>query len=355
MRISTFQVYNNIIKTIQDNMGKLYLEGEKLTSGKKLNRPSDDPTAIGKANSYKLNIDEYEQFRKNQDDATSYLEATDTALDGLTNALTRIRELSISSLNDTLSQEDLVAYSKEVSQLKSHIIGLANTKYRDRYIFSGMLYDRPAFDSSGNYQGDSNYIEVSITPDLKVKENITGLDSFAFTLKEHEVMEIGDGRYIHYVPGQLIDPANPETRVYIAIADTDNKSFIESELKNWPVSSAVDDAFYFDNTIQMVGKLNDAMKNNNKDRISALVKTIDYAINQATDSRADVGARMNLISSEQEHTLNTVVSLKKFLSEVEDADITEVVSNMARYQTALEALRSSGAKIMSQSLLDFLK
>ncbi len=354
MRISTFQVYNNIIKTIQDNMGKLFLEGEKLTSGKKINRPSDDPTAISKITSYKLNINEYEQLKKNQDDATSYLEATDTALDGMTNALTRIRELSISSLNDTLSEDDLVAYSREVSQLKSHILGLANTKYLNRYIFSGMLYDSPAFDSTGNYQGDTNYIEVSITPDLKVKENITGLDGFAFTLKEHEVLEIGDGRYIHYVPGQLIDTTNPETRVYIAIASTSDKSTVENELKSGLFTS-VEDSFYFDNTIQMVDKIEYAMKNNQKDRLKALVRTIDYAIDQTTDARAEVGARMNLISNEQEHTLNTVVSLKQFLSEIQDADITEVVSNMAKYQTALEALRSSGARIMTQSLLDFLR
>ncbi len=355
MRVSSFQLYNNIIRSIQDNMEKLSLEGQRLSSGKKINRPSDDPIGYGKALSYRLDIGDFEQYKKNQQDASSYLEATDTALEGLTNALTRARELSVSAANDTLSADDRLSISKEVEQLRSHILGLANTKYRDRYIFSGLLYDKPAFDSSGNYQGDTNYIEVNVNPDLRVKENITGLEGFAFTLDEHEVVEMADGRYVHYVPAKLIDPSLPETRVYIAIADTDDKAYIESELKNWPVSSAVDDAFYFDNTIEMMDKLKDALTNNNTDRVSALIHTIDYAIDQVSESRAEVGARMNLIEKEQDAVSEQVLSLQKTLSEIEDADITEVVSNMAKYQTALEALRNSGARFMTQSLLDFLR
>ncbi|RMG70076.1 MAG: flagellar hook-associated protein 3, partial [Nitrospirae bacterium] len=250
MRISTFQIYDNIIRSIRDNMGRLSLEGERLSSGKKLNRPSDDPVGAGKSISYRLSIGEYEQYRRNQNEASSYLEATDTALEGLTDALTRVRELSLSALNDTLSEQDREAIAKEVSQLKSHTLGLANTRYRDRYIFSGMLYDRAAFDSSGAYQGDENYIETMISPDLKVRENIIGTDAFAFQLDEHEVIELDDGRYIHYIPGKVIDPSNPETRVYVAISSSDDKGLVETAIKSsWPPSNPpVEDALYFDST-----------------------------------------------------------------------------------------------------------
>ena len=356
MRVSTFQIFNHITRSLQENMERLYLMEEQLSSGKRINRPSDDPIGIAKALAYRVNIKDFEQFKRNTNDALSYLEATDGALDTLTNTLTRARELALSSVNDTLTAEDRTGISEEVNQLRNHILGLANTKYRDRYIFSGMLYDRPAFDSSGNYQGDSNYIEVQVNPYLKVKENVTGLEGFAYVQATHEVIELNDGRYIHYIPGQNIDPSYPENRVYVVIADTDDEATVESELSTWPSSSLhIEDAFSFDNTVQMMDRLKEALENNNTDRINALVGAVDRAINSVTETRADVGARMNLLDRENERASDTVVSLQKNLSDSEDADISEVISEIAKYQTALEALRQSGAQIISRSLLDFLK
>ncbi|NOX21369.1 MAG: flagellar hook-associated protein 3 [Nitrospirae bacterium] len=356
MRISTFQIFNNITKSLQKNMEKLYFMEEQLSSGKKLNRPSDNPVSIARALAYKVNIKDFEQFKRNMEDAQSYLEATEGALSTLTNTLTRARELTLSAVNDTLTEKDRRGIAEEVLQLRNHVLGLANTKYRDRYIFSGMLYDKPAFDSGGNYQGDNNYIEVKVNPDLRVKENITGLEGFAYVQGSHEVVELDSGKYVHYIPGQNIDPTYPETRVYVVIADTDDVLTVESELSTWPSTSVhIEDAFSFDNTIQMMDRLKDALDNNATDRINALVGAIDRAINAVAESRAAVGARMNLIEREHERSSDAVVSLQKSLSKVEDADISEVISEIAKYQTALEALRQSGAHIISRSLLDFLR
>jgi flagellar hook-associated protein 3 FlgL len=333
MRLSHFLIYDRLTAALQENLRRLFKPQEQLSTGKKINRPSDEPVDISRVMDYRVSIKDKEQFKRNLNDAKTYLELTDKALEQSVNSIKRTEELVITALNGDETPESRKMIAEEVKQLRAHMLGLSNTRFGNRYIFSGMLYDKQAFDSSGTYQGDSNYIEVKATYYLTVKENLTGLEAFSYQQGSEEVVALEDGRFIHYLQGA-------GTEVIIEIRDTDDTTVLDS--------------FSFSNTLEQLDRITEALNNNNTDRLTALLKTLGRSMDQMLSKRAEVGARLNFIDNELDSMDDGILKLKTVMSSTEDADITEVASEIAKTQLALQALRQSGSKIISQSLLDFL-
>jgi flagellin-like hook-associated protein FlgL len=90
-------------------------------------------------------------------------------------------------------------------------------------------------------------------------------------------------------------------------------------------------------------------------RIAALAKPLDDARTQALSVQAEIGTRQSLIDDQSKRLSNNNLSLQNALSKTEDADMDQTATELLKMQTALEAMRTSAAKILSQSLLDFLK
>ncbi len=334
MRLSSFLVYDRLTAALEENLRRLFKPHEQLSTGKKINHPSDDPVGISRIMDYRVSIQDKEQFKRNLNDAKTYLELSDEALDQSVDALKRTKELVITALNADETPESRKMMAEEVRQLRTHVRSLANTRFRNRYLFSGMLYDQEAFDASGNYQGDSNYIEVRSSHNLTVKENLTGLEAFAYQQGAEEVVPLEDGRFIHYIQGT-------GTEVIIEIRDTDD--------------TTVMDSFSFENTLEQMDRIREAMDTNNTDRLTALLKTLDRSMDEMLTRRGEVGARLKFIENELDRIEDNVLDLKTVLSATEDADIAEVASEITKTQIALQALRQSGVRIISQSLLDFLR
>ncbi|NOZ24532.1 MAG: flagellar hook-associated protein 3 [Nitrospirae bacterium] len=347
MRISSFAVYDRLTRALQENLRRLYETQETLATGKKINRPSQDIVGASRALDYKVSITEAQQNIKNIEGVTVYLEITEGILGDATNALSRLKELSLTALNGSTDSEGRAAIAKEVRELKGHLLSLGNSTVQGKYIFSGYLTDTRAFDPvTYAYQGDGNSLEVKVGADSMVKENLTGNEAFAYVQPSHEVITLDEGaRYIHYIPGQAIDAAYPSNRVIIAIASTDDPSAVEAELQAGPPYTTVEDTFYFDNIFQMTDELQNALENDDTDRINAIMASIDDSIVKVTDARVEMGARINFIETERGRLDNAVLSLKTLLSETEDADLAEVISEVSKNETALQSLRSTGAKI----------
>ncbi len=334
MRLSSFIIYDRVVRSMQENLTRLGESHLSIATGKRINRPSQDVTGAVKALDYRVRIDESEQYIRNIDDARAYLELTETVLAGVGDALTRAKELSLAALNGDESAETRAIMAKEVDGLREHLLGRGNTRFRGRYIFSGFLTDTPAFDGGGLYQGDGNYIEIMTGPDLKVKENITGEEAFAYTQEAEETVETGGGGFIHYIPGG-------GTTVTVEIRASDDTTVL--------------DTFSFSSFIELLDILARALEADDTGRVNAILKPLDDSLQQTLDVRAEVGARLDLLEAEKRRLADGVFNLKTVLSETEDADITEVIAEMSRTEVALQALRETGARILSQSLMDFLR
>ncbi len=334
MRLSTFMIHNRLIATLQQNFERLYGSQEQLTTGKKINRPSDDIIGSARALDYRININAGEQFKRNIDEARSYLQATEGAVSSASVIFSRTRELIIEALNGEKSPSDREIIAKEVEELRRGLLDLANTRFKGRYIFSGFLHDRAAFDTAGNYQGDGNHTEVEISPEITVRENMTGPEVFAYIQSADESIQLEDGRFLHYLPGG-------GTTVNVEIRASDDVTVLDS--------------FSYDNVFQMMDLLKAALESNDIDRVNALLGGVDHGHEQVLNVEAELGARLGLLDSEENRIDDSILDLRTVLSKTEDADIAEVVSEISKTEVALQALRQSGAQVMNQSLLDFLR
>lgn len=338
MRISTLQVYRQASDSLMKSLSEMYRLNEQISSGKRINKPSDDPTGTSRAMAYKVSIAVGEQYQSNIEGAESALSSADSALSSVNTALTRVKALAVQGASGTATDSSRAALAAEVGQLRDQLLSLANTKVGGAYIFSGFQTGTAAFDTSSYaYRGDSGAINVGIGGGMLLSRNVAGDAVFQYAPAAAEVVEIGEGAYAHYIPGG-------------------GTSTITVEIRDSAASGggALLDSFTFDNAMEMTDVLCEAMKSGNTQRISALLSALDDMAEHVNVVRADLGARLNRLEDQAARIEDENLATRATLSSVEDADIVAAASDFAKANTVLTAVQASSAKILSRSLLDFL-
>lgn len=335
MRVTSFMIYNQFVRSLQRNLTHLSDSSEKLATGKKINKPSDDVVGITRSLDYKLSINLNNQYMRNIDEAISHLSFTEMKMSSVADTLTRIKELILIGVSDNTDALGRQSIANEVGQLKDHLLNLSNSKFRDRYMFSGYRTDIQSFNSTTyNYQGDEGYINVMIDKEAAIPINSTGVHIFGYTMAAPEELRLNDGKYIHYIPGA-------DTMITVEIRDTDNITVL--------------DTFNYSNVMQMTNILTSALNSNDVTRVEALMKPFEKAFNNIINHQAYAGAILNRIDNQIANNEDSTLNLKTVLSNTEDVDLAEIISTITKHETAIQALRQSSVKQLSQSLFDFLR
>ncbi len=256
-------------------------------------------------------------------------------ISSVADTLNRIKELTLTGVSGSQDALGRRSIGSEVAQLRDHLLKLANSKFRDRYMFSGYRTDIQSFNpSTYDYQGDEGYINVLIDKEAAVPINIPGSHAFAYTIAAPEQIRLNDGRYIHYIPAI-------GTTITVEIRDTDNITVL--------------DTFSFSNIMQMSDILTNALNNNDLTRINAMIRPFERAFANIIDHQAYAGAILNRMDNQVANNQDSTLNLRTVLSETEDVDLAKVISDIAKNETAIQALRQSSVKQLSQSLFDFLR
>lgn len=179
---------NNTIKNINNNLNKLDSTYEKMATGMKYNRPSDDPIAATYGMKLTSDISEVEQYQKNVDDALSYSQVTESAVMEMKEVLQKARELTVQAANGTNTPDDTQKIAAEMEQLRDQLIQIGNSTYMDDYIFSGYNSDQPLFTDDGQYNVDmtTKFIndkpakEYQVGAGTEIKAGVNGLDLFGY-------------------------------------------------------------------------------------------------------------------------------------------------------------------------------
>ena len=183
MRVSNKLFNEQQIRAFQSLRSDMQDVQEKISSGKKINRASDDPLGAVNLSAAKEQKSLIDQFTKNSDVAYSRLDLTDKTLDELTNILTRMTELSSSAGNGIYDGFGHQAILQEMRQLNELAISLANTSDSlGRPLFAGRSSVPVPFttDVDGNvlYHGDRGQHSVQISESLTVATGVDGGSAF---------------------------------------------------------------------------------------------------------------------------------------------------------------------------------
>jgi flagellar hook-associated protein 3 FlgL len=179
MRVTDSMMRDGALRGLNANAMGLYALQEQLSSGKALNRPSDDPAQVRQAMKIRDTLTELKQYTRNIDAANRTVSAADGALGAATELLQRAHELALQGANGTYSPSDRQALALEVEQLAGQMVQVAGTKVADTYIFGGFQTDSPPYASpTGAYQGDAGAIQARIAPGASVQVNLIGSTVF---------------------------------------------------------------------------------------------------------------------------------------------------------------------------------
>ena len=295
MRVTTGMLINTVVHDLEDRLAQMAKRQEELSSGRRLNRPSDDPGGVAAALRLRAERAENEQYRQNMDDAIAWLNTTDAALRDTVSTLQRVREIAVAGANQTLPQDSLNALAAEVVQLKKHLGDVANATYAGRYIFGGTKTTTPPYDpATGTWNGTSDIFEYEIAPKVKVPVNIDG---------------------------QVVFNGTVAPNVFTTL---DN---LVTNLRNNDVASI------------------------SGSRLSELDQIIDNTLAVL----AEVGARVNRLEMSVSRLEATDVDLTKLLSQIEDTDMAKALMDLKSQENGYRATLAVGARIIQPSLVDFLR
>lgn len=308
MRVTQSMLSSNMLRNLSSSYNKMGKLQEQLSSGKKVNRPSDDPVTVMKGMGYRMQVDKVEQYQKNLGEVHNWLDSSDDALDGVGQILNRITELTVDAANDTKTTEDRLKIVKEVEQLQLQMRDMGNTKVGDKYLFSGTKTGEALFGK--NAAGDPTIGGSDIT-------------------KPYPTAPVGSG-FGKGVTVEVFDGV--ELKV-----NTDGFA-IFSELD------------------EMMSNLVNSIKGTaGSAPISSQLTEISSVQNTVLEARADIGARQNRADMMKNRLDAQEGSAKKQQSENEDIEYEEVITQMLTEESIHRAALSVGARIIQPSLVDFLR
>lgn len=297
MRVTQTMLSNNMLRHLMTSQSKMDQYMTQLYTGKKITRPSDDPVIAMKGMNFRGQVMEVEQYKRNLGEVYNWMDNTEAALDKSNQAMQRIRELTVQASNTTYDDKALKSIKEEVEQLKGHLVDIANTNVNGKYIFNGTdTKTKPIEEIDDNlvyhYNGEEVKIEVSKGSVLPV--NVKGEDVFT---------------------EELFD----------AIDDLISKLDVGREGSDEPVD------------------------------IGTSLEDLDKHINKIIDARADLGARMNRVELIEVRLDEQEVIAKKTMSENEDIDFEEAITNLITQETLHRAALAAGSRVIQPTLIDFLR
>ena len=183
IRISSQQVFSGGVNRLQDLNVNLNRTQEQISTGKRVNNPSDDPVAAARILKLDQEVGRIETYQRNVGLAENRLKQEESALSSITDLIQRVRELTVQAGNGSLSAEDRQSLSAELKQRLQELASQANTQDSSgSYIFAGFQGDSPAFaknaDGKWLYQGDEGQRKLEVDEGVSVAISDHGKDLF---------------------------------------------------------------------------------------------------------------------------------------------------------------------------------
>ena len=133
---------NNMMSNINKNKLNMSKLEQQYSTGKKIQRPSDDPIVAVRALKLRTNLSELKQYHeKNIPDALSWMDVTEAAMTTVNSLLKEINTYCVQGSTDTLTAKDRSAIVQNLEEMKAQIYHEGNTNYAGRYVFTGYKTD----------------------------------------------------------------------------------------------------------------------------------------------------------------------------------------------------------------------
>jgi flagellar hook-associated protein 3 FlgL len=299
-RVTQQTIQRSTLANVQANLATAAALQNEMSSGRKINKPSDDPS--GTSDSMRLRSEQTAatQFGRNANDGNAWLSTIDTAMSATTSALRRARDLAVQSGNGALSPVGREAIAAELDGIKAQLLSLADTKYLGRTVFAGTSNAGTAFTvGTDPVTSAPTYTSTSV-PGSSVLRRVS--DQTTVRVDADASAVFGDGAGSAFA---LIDSMTSKIRA---------GGTATSDLAN-----------------------------------------VDTRMSAILSQQAGIGARQNQVESAQSVLADRQLAVTTQLSTVEDVDLAEMTLKIQQQSVTYQGALAAAAKSLQPSLMDYLK
>jgi flagellar hook-associated protein 3 FlgL len=295
-RVTQQTMQRSTLANLQSNMATMADLQGKMSSGKVLQRASDDPAGTAQAMALRAQSRATHQYQRNADDGLGWLTNIDSAIQTGVNTMRKARDLVIQGGDGSLSASDREALAVEIEGLRDSLLAQANTNYLGRSVFAGTSDAGIAFsDASGippyDWTGSaSGSVTRRIGQDSVVRVDADGSDVF------------GTGAASAFA---LLDDIAADLR---STAD-----------------------------------------------VTARMGDIDSRMSTMLANLSSVGTRYNQLTSAQESNALKLQDLSTRLSGIEDVDFAQTIVELQMQEVAYQGALGATSRVLQPTLMDFLR
>jgi flagellar hook-associated protein 3 FlgL len=303
MRVTNKMTSELITRELYSNQQMLLNAQVRVTTGKKINKPSDDPIGAQKVLDYRRILSSIEQYERNIVHGKNQIEITETILDQMDTLLNEAHKWASAYGSGSIeagSAEEKAAIT-HVKALYDDILSLANSKIGNDYIFAGHVTNTAPFSRSADYtpnayNGDDEDITVLVRDNVEVKINATGQDIFE--------RGTGSGTDVFNVLKDLIDSMETTQDPAAAFAEAAN---------------------------------------------------LKSAIAQVQGVAIDISIHHGRLKSAEDYLRQYESKIEDLLDNTENIDPAQAIIEMQMAETAYMASLETASRVIQRSLVDYLK
>lgn len=397
MRISTNTIFDKGVARMGELQSGLAKTQQQVSTGKRLIAPSDDPVASARALEVSSAQEINAKYAINRRSAKDALSMTEGALQNVTSLLQDVKTLIVQAGNGALSNSERQFIATELQGRYDELLGLANT--RDglgNYIFAGYQNTTQPFAGSATgatYAGDQGVFKLQVHTARQIEVSQNGSEVF---------QQIASGNTFVSAPGTpatgtiskgtIIDSSqltgsgynitldatgtnytvatNATPAVTVATGAYTSGQPIQFQGLEFTITGAAANDVYtvrptttqsvFTTIKDLIGVLQNPVSTAaDKTRFSSGLAVangnIDKALDHVLTVRAGTGASLKEIESLDNLGEDLNIQYAQTLSDLQDLDYVQAITDLMKQQTALQASQQSFMKVTSLSLFDYLR
>jgi flagellar hook-associated protein 3 FlgL len=295
MRVTDDMITRTTFSNIERLSERIFTLTKKSTTGREVQRASDDPLAARLILEYRNSITRIDQWAQNIDEGVTFLSETESILSQVEELMNRVKEMAMEGI-DAGSEGNLEALADEADDVLDDLMGFANTRVLGRYLFGGTeTLDAP-------FTLDPGRTAVTVNTDTSGDIRV----------------EVGDGAY------ETINVGGEDV---------------------------------FTDTVDMfdlVIRLRDALQAGDTDALQTVLTDAETAIDHILVTETGVGNSINDLNALSTFLAGRKLQLEGHLSRLEDADIARVMIELQEAQIVYQSAAASIVNLFQNNLLTFL-
>lgn len=291
-RITQNSLTATMLAGLQTTMSQMQQSQVEIATGRQINKPSDNPTGTLVSLQLASSQARTNQYSANIQSGLSWLGVTDSTLTSMVSQVQSIRSLVVQAQNGSLSSSALSAIAQQIGGIQSSLVQASNTTYLNRPIFAGNSSSTTAYDSSGNYQGDTGQVVRQIGPNTTVAVNVTGPQAFGSGLT---------------------------------------------------------------GLFGVVSQVQQDVASNNQTGLAQDLTSLSNVLSTMQNQVAAVGSKENQLQTAATQMTTASTNLQASLSNVLDVNLATVETQLSQQQVSYQAALQATAKIITPTLLNYLQ